>query len=142
MSFGDLGEEGELPGAAAGVAREAGDLHLMHGEDHRRRSAGAAEDRRDVDDVGDARAVAAEFEGNQHAQQPLLADGGEGFGREARVAVDSVGVQLGDRRGSLGAGDEVARSRRFAGSGACGARRERAYVEAHEANSQSRSQND
>ncbi len=96
---------------------EAGELHLMHGEDHRRRSAGAAENRADVDDVGGARAVAAEFGGNEHAEQLVLADGGEGFGGKARLAIDSVGVWLGDRRDFLGAGDEIARSGRFAGPG-------------------------
>ena len=107
----------------------------MHGEDHRRRSAGAAENGADVDDVGGARAVAAEFGGNEHAEQLLLADGGEGFGGEARLAVDGVGVLLGDRRDFFGASDEIARSGAFAGSGARRAGRERAYVEAHDANS-------
>ena len=96
----------------------------MHGEDHRRRGAGAAENGADVDDVGGARAVAAELGGNQHAEQPLFADGGEGLGGEARLAVDRVGVLLGDRRDRLGAGDEIARIRtlRRRWSGACGER--------------------
>ena len=124
MALGDLAEERELPCGAARVAREAGELHLMHGEDHRRRSAGAAENGADVDDVGGARAVAAELGGNEHAEQLLLADGGEGFGGEARLAIDGVGVLLGDRSDLLGAGDEIARIRRFAEreSEACGKR--------------------
>ena len=124
------------------MARQAGELHLVHGEDHRRRSAGAAENRADVDDVGGARAVAAEFGGNEHAEQLLFADGGEGFGGEARLAVDGVGVLLGDRRDFLGAGDEIARSGRFAGPGTGRAGRERANVKAHDANSGSWPQND
>ena len=59
------------------MAHEAGDLDLMHGEDHRGGGAGAAEHGADVGDVGGARALAAEFGGNEHAEQPLFADGRE-----------------------------------------------------------------
>jgi hypothetical protein len=135
LTLGDLAQERELPRGAARVAHEAGELHVVHGEDHRGRGAGAAENRADVDDVGGARAFAAELGGNQHAEQPLLADGGEGFGGEARFAVDRVGVLLGDRRDRFSASDEVARSRRLAGSRAGRAGRERSYVMAHDANS-------
>lgn len=109
---------------AARMAREAGELHLVHGEDHRRRSAGAAKNGADVDDVGGARAVAAELGRNENAKQLLLADGGEGFGRKSGFTVDRVGVLLGDRRDVLGAGNEIARNPAFrrGESGACGKR--------------------
>ena len=92
------------------------------------RGAGAPEDGANVDDVGGARAVAAELGGNEHAEQPLLADGGERLGGETRLAVDRVGVLLGDRRDFFGAGDEIAQFRRFAEARAGRAVRDRAYV--------------
>ena len=84
-SLGDVAQEAELPGVVAGVAHQAGDLHLMHGEDHRRRGAGRAEDRADVGDVGGARALAAEFGRDQHAEQLVLADRRERLVRESAL---------------------------------------------------------
>ena len=96
-----------MPGAAAAVADDAGHHDLMHGEDHRGRSAGAAERVADIDDVGDAGAFAAEIARHHDAQQPLGARGGEGFGRKARIAIDGVGMLGRDRRNLLGAEGEA-----------------------------------
>ena len=56
---------------------------------------------------------------------------GEGLGGEAGVAVDRVGVGLGDLRRGFGAGDEIARSDGLAGSGAGIAYRQSGDAGAH-----------
>ena len=85
------------------MADEAGDLDLMHREDHPGRAQARAEDRADVRDVGGARAFAAELGGDQHAEQFLLTDRLERLGGKASVAVDRVGMALGDLRRGFGA---------------------------------------
>ncbi len=100
-SRGGVTEETAQPDIIAVVPDEAGDLDLMHREDHAGRGAGRAEDRADVGDVGGAAAVAAEFGRDQHAEQTLLADRGEGFGRKARLAIDRFGILFCDLGGLL-----------------------------------------
>ena len=73
-----------MPGAAAAMPRDAGHLGLMHGENHRRRGAGAAEHVTNIDHVGDAGALAAEFARHHDAQQTLGAGGGDGLRRKPR----------------------------------------------------------
>ena len=118
LTLGDAALQAELPGVAAGVAHQAGDLDVMHGENHRGGAAGAAEHRANVGDVGRARSLAAEFGGNQHAQQLVFADRRERLGGKARVAIDLVGVTLGDRGDRLGAGEKIAGVGRFSRPGA------------------------
>jgi hypothetical protein len=90
--------------AAGAVPYQAGDLGLMHGEDHRGRRAGAAERVAHLGDVEDRGAEAAELDRDLRAEQLALAGGVErGFG-EARLRVDLFGVSRrrgGDRRGAL-----------------------------------------
>ena len=82
-----------MPFTAGPVPDQAGDLGLMHREDHRRRRAGAAERVAHLGNVGDRRAVAAEPLRDLDAQKPLLARRVDGGLREARVAVDLLGLR-------------------------------------------------
>ena len=113
------------------MADEAGDLDLMHRENHRGRAAGAAEDGADVGDIGRARAFAAELGRNQHAEQFLFADRLERLLGKARVAIDRVGMTLGDLRRRFRAADEIARLDGFAGAGATIAGRDQADGRGH-----------
>ena len=133
MPLGDLAQEGELPGRVARMARQAGELDLVHGEDHRARAAGAAKNGADVGDVGGACTLAAKVARHQHAEQFALAQRRESLSREAGFAIDRVGKSLGDLGDRFGAGDEIERTGCVAGSGASVARGERADVLAHNA---------
>ena len=84
-----------MPSAAAAVAHQAGDLGLMHGVDHRRRGAGAAEHVADVDDVRRARALAAEFGRHRGAQQPLGARCIDRLFGKSRFGIDRRGMGRG-----------------------------------------------
>jgi hypothetical protein len=70
----------------------------MHGEDHRGRGAGAPERVADIDNVADARTLAAELTWNRRAQETLGARGGDRLGRHAGIMIDSGGVLGGDGR--------------------------------------------
>ena len=84
-----------MPGAAAAVAHQASDLGLMHGIDHRRRCAVAAEHVADVHDVRRARALAAEFGRHRGAQQPLGARCIDRLFGESRLGIDRRGMGRG-----------------------------------------------
>ena len=71
---------------------DAGDLDLVHGEDHRRRRARPAQPVAHLHDLGDLGSLAAEVAGHRHAEQAVLARRSDGLGREARAGVDLVGV--------------------------------------------------
>ncbi len=71
-----------VPGIAAAVPDHAGDLRLVHGEDHGRRRTGAAELVADVHHLAEAGALPAEIAGNHHAEQPLLPRRIDRLGRE------------------------------------------------------------
>ena len=61
--------------------------------------------RGELRDIG---ALAAERAGDGDAEQPLLAQGLERLGREARVLIDVGGVKCGDFIGDMsGFGDEL-----------------------------------
>ena len=79
------------------MPRQAGDLGLVHGIDHRRRGAGAAQRVADIDDVRDAGALAAQFARHRDAKEPFGTHGGDRFLRESRIAVDRGGMRRRDR---------------------------------------------
>ncbi len=54
------------------------------------------EDIADVDDLGEARALAIEGDGHHRAEQALFADFGERFAWEAALGVDRRGILFGD----------------------------------------------
>ena len=86
--------------AAAAVTDQAGDLGLVHGEDHRGRRAGAAERVAHLGDVVDRGAEAAELDRDLRAEQLALAGRIDRGFREARLLVDFLGFRccgLGDR---------------------------------------------
>jgi hypothetical protein len=87
-----------MPGTAAAVPRDTGDLGLMHRKDHGRRSARATEHIADVDDVRERRPPAAELTRHRDAEQPLSARSRDGLCREPRLAIDCNGMSGGDRR--------------------------------------------
>jgi hypothetical protein len=104
-----------VPGATAAVPRDARHLGLMHGKDHRGRGAGAPERVADIDNVADARTLAAELSWNCRAQETLGARGGDRFGRHAGIVVDCGGVLSGDGCDAFGARRKTLfRSRRAA----------------------------
>ena len=120
LAFGGRGGEQQLfvaepaqqelmPGAAAAVTHQASDLGLMHRIDHGGRCAGAAERVTDVDDVGDAGALAAEFARHRNAEQPLGARSADRLFRKTRIAIDGGGVGRRDLGGLLGALHQVGR---------------------------------
>ena len=81
-----------VPSAAAPVPRDARHLGLMHGEDHRGRGAGAPERVADIDNVADARTLAAELTWNRRAQETLGACGGDRLGRHTGIMIDGGGM--------------------------------------------------
>jgi hypothetical protein len=95
---GNMPHQPLVPSAAAPVPRDARHLGLMHGEDHRGRGAGAPERVADIDNVADARTLAAELTWNRRAQETLGARGGDRLGRHAGIMIDSGGVLGGDGR--------------------------------------------
>ena len=115
---GDVAQELELPGVVLVMADEAGDLDLMHREDHAGRAAGRAEDRADVGDIGRARAVAAELASGSACR----ADAARGSPRTPRRESGPRGRRrrrmFGDGGGLFGALDEIAGFDGFAGAGA------------------------
>ena len=70
----------------------------MHREDHGRRAAGHTKHVADVDGIGDSRAIAAQFDGDQHAQQAMLSRCSKGLEGKPRVAVNFGGMLGGSRR--------------------------------------------
>ena len=92
-----------MPGIAAPVPCEAGDLGLMHRVDHGGRGASAAEHIADIDHVTDAGAFAPKFPRNRNPHQALGAQRCYRFSREAGVTVDSDCVFRRDRSDLLGA---------------------------------------
>ena len=94
-----------MPGAAAGVAHQDRHHDLVHREHHAGGGAGAAERITDIDGVGHAGAFAAEFDGNQQAQQPFGARGCERFAGKPRLTVDRIGMS--GRRSSSGLGAQL-----------------------------------
>ena len=87
--------------AAPAMPHHAGDLGLVHRIDHRGRRAGPAERITDIDDVGDARAFAAELARHRDAEQPLRAQSAQRLAGEPRLRVDRNRMRSGDRRGPL-----------------------------------------
>jgi hypothetical protein len=75
----------------------------MHGVNHGCGGAGAAERVADIDDVGNAGALTAEFARHRRAQQPLGARRIDRFDREPRIGVDRGGMCRRNRRDLLGA---------------------------------------
>src|SRR3984885_2072478 len=79
-------------GAAGTVPDQAGDLGLMHRENHRGGRTGAAERVAYVGNIEDRRAVSAEGLRDLDAEQALRARRIDGLLREACVTVDVVGL--------------------------------------------------
>ena len=71
---------------------DAGDLDLMHREDHRRGAAITGEGLADLRQVGDGQAHPAEFQGDVAAQEFGGPERLEGLPREPPFCVDSFGV--------------------------------------------------
>jgi hypothetical protein len=92
----DAAHQRLMPGRAAAVPDQAGDLGLMHRKDHGGRGAGAAERVAHVGNVGDRRAVAAELMRDLQAQQPLRARRVDRSFREPGVAIDRFGLHCCD----------------------------------------------
>ena len=111
-----------MPGIAAAVTHQARDFGLMHGIDHRRRCAGAAEHVADVHDVRRARALTAQFGRHRGAQQPLGTRRIDRLFGEPQLGIDRRGVgrrhngdlscarhQISGTRGmQIAGGDEIA----------------------------------
>ena len=77
----------------------------MHGEDHRGRGAGLADDRAELGDCAGAGAFAAEFHGYLDRKKSLRLHGVDGLAGEAALAIHIVGMGAGhdrDARGALG----------------------------------------
>ena len=91
-SLADAAHEQLMPGTAAAMPGDAGNLGLMHGENHRRGGAGAAERVTNIDDIGDACALAAELARHRELKQTLGARSRDGLGRKSRVAIDGRGI--------------------------------------------------
>jgi len=82
-----------MPIAAEGMAHQDRHHDLVHREHHAGGGAGAPEHVTDIDDIGDARAFATEFDGNQQAQQPFGARGRERFAGKPRRTIDRIGMR-------------------------------------------------
>ena len=104
--------EVQLPGIAARMTHQAGDLDLMHRENHSGRAAGRAQDSANVGDIGRRGALAAQLSRNRHAEQFTRPDRLESLERKARVAIDYVGVVRGDLGRCFCSHDKVARCHR------------------------------
>src|ERR1700688_1345671 len=99
-----------MPGAAAGVTHQASDLGLMHGIDHRRRCAVAAEHVADVHDVRRACALAAQVGRHGSAQQPFGARRIDRLFGESRLGIDCRGMGGGHYRDLFRACHQIRRS--------------------------------
>ena len=107
LLVGDATQQPVLPGLAASVPDQAGDLGLVHGEDHRRGGAGSAQPVGDLGERAHRGALPAECDRHGRAQQALRAQGGDGFLGEATVAVHGLGMGGGDRGGDARTGQQV-----------------------------------
>ncbi len=112
MFVGEPAQQELMPGAGAAVAHEAGHFGLVHRIDHGGRCAGAAERVADIDDVGDACALAAEFARHGDAEQPFGAQRRDRLVRETRIAIDRGGMRRRNRGGLPGALHKVCRADR------------------------------
>ncbi len=92
MLIGDAAQDRVLAGIALAVAHQAGDLGVVHREDHGAGGAGLAERVADIGQDPDRSALAAELDRNSGAEQPVRAHRGHGLFREASVAVDGIGM--------------------------------------------------
>src|SRR5579871_2109600 len=80
-----------MPTAAGAMPDEAGDLGLMHREDHAGRGAGTAECVAHVGDVGDRGFVAAVGGGDLDPEELFTARGINGLPGKTRLAIDYIG---------------------------------------------------
>ena len=103
----DAAHEQLMPRAAAAVPDNAGDLGLMHGENHRRGGAGAAERVANIGHVRDAGALAAELVRNGGSEQAFGARRRNRLRGKTRVAIDSRCVFRRDRGDPFGASGET-----------------------------------
>jgi hypothetical protein len=94
------------------VARDAGDLGLMHRVNHRRCRTGAAERVADVNHVADAGALTAEIARDRNAHEALGARSGDRLCGKARVAVDGRSMFHGNCGDLLRTGGETCHSGR------------------------------
>jgi len=94
----DLFEDPLQCRVALGVADDARHLDLVHCENERRGRARLAENEANIGEFGDRRALTAQRGRHHDAEQPLRADLGESFRREARGRIDGCGM-LGGRLG-------------------------------------------
>ena len=65
---------------------------LVHGEYHCGGRTSLAEHVADIDNIGDARPIAAEVGRDHHSKQALCTRGCEGFRWETGVTVDGIGI--------------------------------------------------
>jgi hypothetical protein len=87
-----------MPGARETVSHQDRDHDLVHREHHAGRGAGAPERVADLGRIRDGAAAAAEFRGNQQAEQPRLARRFESLAGKSGVAVDRIGMYGRDPR--------------------------------------------
>ena len=77
------------------MPHHTGNLDLMHRVDHAGRGTGAAQTVTNIDDVGDAGALAAKLPRHHDAQQPLFLGGCKRCSGKLRVAIDRSGIGRG-----------------------------------------------
>ncbi len=107
-----------MKGAAGAMPDQAGDLGLMHREDHRGRRTGAAERVADIGHIRHRGAEAAELDRDLHAEQLLLARCVDRGLWETRFQVDVRGFRCchgGDSRRPLQEGRAAVEQQAFAG---------------------------
>ena len=100
-----------MPSAALSVARQAGHIGQVHGIDHGSGCAAAAEHVADIDNIGDARALAAKFRRHGNAQQPFGARGANRLTRKSRMGIDGCGVRGCNGGNLFGARRQIGRIR-------------------------------
>jgi hypothetical protein len=109
----DTANEVLMPRTVKAVLDQACDHHLMHCIDQTRRTAPAAKDVADVNDIADARAFATEFGRDHDSKQAMILRGSYSFGGKARGAIDCGRMRCRDCRDRLsplgeGAGNDNA----------------------------------
>jgi hypothetical protein len=102
LLVGDVTHQPLVPGVAAAMPHDARHLGLMHGEDHRGRGASAPEGVADIDNVADARTLAAELIWYRNAQETLGGRSGDRFDWHAGIMIDRCGMLCSDSRDAFG----------------------------------------
>jgi hypothetical protein len=78
------------------VTDQACDLGLVHRVDHGGGRTESAEHLGDRREISDGRATSAQLQGDERAQHPRFTQGGDGFAREAGLAIDGISERSGN----------------------------------------------